>query len=48
VTKEDDNEMVFKGFGTTTYILLISPPMKLTSRLAYSPRLHLDGYGIEG
>jgi len=36
-----------KASGTTTCTLLISPLMKLTSRLACSPRPHLGGYGIE-
>jgi len=48
VTKEDDNEMIFKGFQHNNLYLVDFSFNEVDIKTAYSPRLHLDGYGIEG
>jgi len=48
VTKENDNEMVFKGFHHNNLYLVDFSSKEVESRHAYSSRPHLVGYGIEG
>ena len=48
VTKENDNEMVFKGFHHNNLYLVDFSSKEVESGHAYSSRPHLVGYGIEG